>query len=130
MIDWWEVARAKKDPDQFVDFESARLARLEKLQAEHDEVKILLGSLKILKLIQHAKVRKLREEEIEKERRERIEAARENGGGKATMAKWESERKGKNIEHTSDQSKKPIKSVPKSNRLRGEYRIGYFFPDS
>ena len=48
MIDWWEVARAKKDPDQFVDFESARLARLEKLQAEHDEVKILLESLKIV----------------------------------------------------------------------------------
>merc|ERR1712113_106199 len=106
MMDWWEVARAKKDPDQFVDFESARLARLERLQVEHDE---------------HAKVRKLREEELEKERRERIEAARENGGGKATMAKWESERKGKNIENTSDQPKKPIKSLPKSNRLRGEY---------
>ena len=39
IIDWWEVAKAKKNPDQFVDFESARLARLEKLQAQHDQVK-------------------------------------------------------------------------------------------
>ena len=67
-------------------------------------------------------MKKLRNEEIEKEKRERIEAARENGGGKATMAKWEENKKNKIIKNETNS--KPIKKDPKP-RLRGEYRKGY-----
>merc|ERR1711990_44623 len=105
IVDRWEVAKAKKNPDQFVDFESARLARLEKLQSQHD---------------QQAKLKKLRNEEIEKEKRERIEAARENGGGKATMAKWEENKKDKIIKKNETNPTKTIKKESKP-RLRGEY---------
>merc|ERR1712241_1486630 len=108
--DWWMVAQIKKDPDQFQHLEEDRLSRIERLQRELDA---------------KAAAKKARQDEIDAARREREEAARENGGGKESMARWEAAQKSKTTPeptkaHTIRDGpvKPPSKSKP---RLRGEY---------
>merc|ERR1711990_641900 len=108
--DWWAVAQIKKDPDQFQHLEEDRLSRIERLQRELDA---------------KAAAKKARQDEIDAARREREDAARENGGGRESMARWEAEQKAKT---TTEPTKAhtirdgPVKPPSKSKpRLRGEY---------
>merc|ERR1712136_492917 len=80
--EWQEVASIKKNPDQFQSMDEARMARLERLQAQSDAA---------------AQVKAERDAELAKIRQERIEAARENGGGKESMARWEEAKKKDNL---------------------------------
>jgi len=107
--DWWQVAQIKKDPDSFQSFEEDRMAHLERMQRELDA---------------KAAAKKARQDEIDAARREREEAARENGGGKESMARWEAEQKSKKAPeepkaHTIRDG--PVKSTKPKPRLRGEY---------
>lgn len=109
--DWWQVAQIKKDPDQFQHLEEDRMSRIERMQRELDA---------------KAAAKKARQDEIDAVRKEREEAARENGGGKESMARWEAEQKAKSVpdapkSHTIRDG--PVKPPSKSNkpRLRGEY---------
>lgn len=106
--EWWEVAQIKKDPDQFQRHEDDRMAKLERLQRDLD-----------IKAAAH----KARVDAIEEERRARAEAARANGGGKETMARWEEERN-KGTEETPKAHtirKGAVKDMPRKPRMRGEY---------
>merc|ERR1712123_97446 len=108
--DWWQVAQIKKDPDQFQHLEEDRMSRIERMQREINA---------------KAAAKKARQDEIDAVRKEREEAARDNGGGKESMARWEAEQKVKTSPEASTSHtirdgpvKPPSKSKP---RLRGEY---------
>jgi len=109
--DWWMVAQIKKDPDTFQNIEEDRMSRIERLQKKLDV---------------QAAAKKARQDEIDAARKEREEAARINGGGKESMARWEAEQRKKKGEPEPSTSNTirdgPTKSglKPKA-RLRGEY---------
>ena len=115
------------------------MARLERLQAQSDAVSSSFifqcdlnqsDSIRVSinkSPFQAAQVKAKRDAELAKIRQERIDAARENGGGKESMARWEEAKKKDNLTsmtgHTTrgatvtETSNKP---KPKFN-FRGEY---------
>ena len=118
--------------------DEARMARLERLQAQSDAVSYDFISgcslnqsnsirVSVNLSLQAAQVKAERDAELAKIRQERIDAARENGGGKESMARWEEAKKKNNLTsmtgHTTrgatvtETSNKP---KPKFN-FRGEY---------
>merc|ERR1712212_69514 len=110
--EWQEVASIKKNPDQFQSMEEARMARLERLQAQSDSA---------------AKVKQERDNELAQLRQERIEAARENGGGKESMARWEEAKQKDNLTSMTGHTTRGATVTETSNKpkakfnFRGEY---------
>merc|ERR1711962_70212 len=110
--EWQEVASIKKNPDQFQSMDDARMARLERLQAQSDAA---------------AQVKAERGAELAKLRQERIEAARENGGGKESMARWEEAKKKDNLTSMTGHTTRGATVTETSNKpkakfnFRGEY---------
>ena len=136
--EWQEVASIKKNPDQFQSMDEARMARLERLQAQSDAVsasfifsydlhqsKSIRVSINIS--LQAAQVKAERDAELAKIRQERIDAARENGGGKESMARWEEAKKKDNLTSMTGHTTRGATVTETSNKpkakfnFRGEY---------
>jgi len=88
------------------------MARLERLQAQSDAA---------------AQVKAERDAELSKIRQERIDAARENGGGKESMARWEEAKKKDNLTSMTGHTTRGATVTETSNKpkakfnFRGEY---------
>merc|ERR1711931_282288 len=101
--EWQEVASIKKNPDQFQSMDEARMARLERLQAQSDAA---------------AQVKAERDAELAKIRQERTDAARENGGGKESMARWEEAKKNDNLSTMTGNTTRGATVTEKTNKTK------------
>jgi len=108
--EWQEVASIKKNPDQFQSMEEARMARLERLQAQSDAA---------------AQVKAKRDSELANLRQERIEAARENGGGKESMARWEEAKKKDNLPTLTGNTTRGATVTEKKQKPKFNWRDDY-----